>query len=129
VNPAFRLSSLRALVASCAVSRSVDSFKLRSRRLRLGQKRRGRRSPVNIVLRPVKTTVEIPDDLFRRAKVLAAQEGLSMKQLITESLQYRVLRHSPETTIAPWKQAFGAMRAYKKENRRIEKLIEVEFGQ
>jgi hypothetical protein len=83
-----------------------------------------------MVLRPVKTTVEIPDDLFRRAKVLAAQEGLSMKQLITESLQHRVLRHSPETTIEPpWKQAFGAMRAYKKENRRIEKLVEEEFGQ
>jgi hypothetical protein len=83
-----------------------------------------------MVLRPVKTTVEIPDDLFRRAKVLAAQEGLSMKQLITESLQHRVLRRSPETTIEPpWKQAFGAMRAYKKENRRIEKLVEEEFGQ
>jgi predicted transcriptional regulator len=78
----------------------------------------------------MKTTVEIPDDLFRRAKVLAAQEGLSMKQLITESLQQRIARHSTETGIQPaWKQAFGAMRAYRKENRRIEKIIEQEFEQ
>jgi hypothetical protein len=83
-----------------------------------------------MVTGPTKTTVEIPDDLFRRAKVLAAQEGLSMKQLITESLQQRVFKQSPETAIEPpWKQAFGAMRAYKKENRRIEKLIEQEFEQ
>lgn len=74
---------------------------------------------------PIKTTVEIPDDLFRPAKALAAQEGVSIKQLITESLQQRVFKHPQETTIEPpWKQGFGAMHAYKKENRRIEKLIE-----
>ena len=78
----------------------------------------------------MKTTVEIPDDLFKRAKVLAAQEGVSMKQLITESLQQRVARHSAETRLEPaWKRAFGAMRAYRKENRRIEKIIEQEFEQ
>jgi hypothetical protein len=82
-----------------------------------------------MVPRPMKTTVEIPDDLFRRAKVLAAQEGLSMKQLITESIQRRVKQSSETTIEPPWKQAFGAMRAYKKENRRIEKLIEQEFEQ
>ena len=83
-----------------------------------------------MVSAPMKTTVEIPDDLFKRAKVLAAQEGVSMKQLITESLRQRVARHSAETTLEPaWKRAFGAMRAYRKENRRIEKIIEQEFEQ
>jgi hypothetical protein len=83
-----------------------------------------------MVIIPMKTTVEIPDDLFKRAKVLAAQEGLSMKQLITESLLQRVARHSTETGFQPaWKKAFGAMRAYRKENRRIEKIIEQEFEQ
>jgi hypothetical protein len=76
----------------------------------------------------MKTTVEIPDDLFKEAKVLAALEGMSMKQLITESLQQRLLRESPETKTEPsWKLAFGAMRSYRKENRRIERLIEKEF--
>ena len=76
----------------------------------------------------MKMTVEIGDELFRRAKVLAAQKGLTMKQLITKSLQERVARHATETNSEPaWKQAFGAMRAYRKENRRIEKVIEREF--
>ena len=76
----------------------------------------------------MKTTVEIPDDLFKKAKVLAALEGLSMKQLITESLQQRVMRQSQEVKAEPaWKRAFGAMRSYRKENQRIERLIEQEF--
>jgi predicted transcriptional regulator len=76
----------------------------------------------------VKTTVEIPDDLFKKAKILAALEGLSMKQLITESLQQRVMRRSHEVQAEPaWRRAFGAMRAYHKENQRIERLIEQEF--
>ena len=78
----------------------------------------------------MKMTVEIADELFRRAKMLAAQEGLSIRQLITESLQQRIARHATETNSEPaWKQAFGAMRAYRKENRRIEKVIEREFEQ
>jgi hypothetical protein len=60
--------------------------------------------------------------------MVAALEGLSMKQLISESLQQRLIGGSPETkTEPPWKRAFGAMRSYRKENRRIERLIEREF--
>jgi hypothetical protein len=77
---------------------------------------------------PVKTTVEIPDQLFKQAKVLAALEGVSMKQLITESLQQRVTSQSQKTEPS-WRRAFGAMRSYSKENRRIEKLIEQECEQ
>jgi hypothetical protein len=79
---------------------------------------------------PVKTTVEIPDELFKQAKVLAALEGVSMKQLITESLQQRVMSQSQQANTEPsWRQAFGAMRSYRKENRHIERLIEQEFEQ
>jgi hypothetical protein len=78
----------------------------------------------------VKTTVEIPDELFKQAKVLAALEGVSMKQLITESLQQRVMSQSQEAKAEPsWRRAFGAMRSYRKENRHIERLIEQEFEQ
>lgn len=78
----------------------------------------------------MKTTVEIPDELFKQAKVLAALEGVSMRQLITESLQQRVMSRSQQTKTEPsWRRAFGAMRSYRKENRRIERLIEQEFEQ
>jgi hypothetical protein len=35
----------------------------------------------------MKTTLEIPDDLYRQAKVHAAHENRKMKDLVTEGLQ------------------------------------------
>ncbi len=35
----------------------------------------------------MKTTIEMPDDLFRKAKAVAALRGLSMKQWITDMLR------------------------------------------
>lgn len=39
---------------------------------------------------PVKTTIELPDDLFRKAKAVAALRGQSMKDLITQVLQREI---------------------------------------
>jgi ribosomal protein L12E/L44/L45/RPP1/RPP2 len=39
---------------------------------------------------PVKTTIEMPDDLFRKAKAVAALRGQSMKDLITQLLQREI---------------------------------------
>lgn len=38
----------------------------------------------------VKTTIEMPDDLFRKAKAFAALRGQSMKDLITQLLQREI---------------------------------------
>ena len=35
----------------------------------------------------MKTTLEMPDELFRRAKATAAQRGQSLKQLVTVALE------------------------------------------
>jgi hypothetical protein len=35
----------------------------------------------------MKTTVEIPDDLFRRAKAKAALEGTTLRELMTQGLE------------------------------------------
>lgn len=35
----------------------------------------------------VKTTIEMPDDLFRKAKAVAALRGQSMKDLLTQLLE------------------------------------------
>ena len=34
----------------------------------------------------MKTTIELPDDLVQRIKIRAAEEGRSMKDLLTEAL-------------------------------------------
>ena len=36
---------------------------------------------------PVKTTLEIPDDLFRAAKAKAAMDGIRLKDLVAEGLR------------------------------------------
>ena len=35
----------------------------------------------------MKTTIEIPDALFRKAKSKAAERGQTLKELVTEALQ------------------------------------------
>jgi len=44
---------------------------------------------------PMKTTVELSDDLYRRAKATAAMRGLKFKELVEEGLR-RVMA-APET--------------------------------
>ena len=52
-----------------------------------------------------KTTLELPPDLIRRVKARAAEQGRSMKSLITEALE-NTLRHA-ELPTAGWRAVFG----------------------
>ncbi len=38
----------------------------------------------------MKTTLEIPDDLFRKAKAMAVLEGVKLKDFVAEGLRMRV---------------------------------------
>ena len=61
----------------------------------------------------MKTTLELPDALFRRAKSAAVQEGLTLKQLFTEALTSRLEgtnnARSGKSTPPPWMRAYGAL--------------------
>ena len=46
------------------------------------------------------TTLEIPDDLYRRAKVKAAMEGRKLKDLVADGLLLVI-----ESAQAPWRPA------------------------
>lgn len=52
-----------------------------------------------------KTTLELPPDLIRRVKARAAEQGRSMKSLITEALE-NTLRQA-EPPVAGWRAVFG----------------------
>ena len=57
----------------------------------------------------MKTTLEIPDSTFRRAKMLAAARGISLKQLFTEALDEK-LRPTADgrKAVEPrWMKGFG----------------------
>jgi plasmid stability protein len=52
-----------------------------------------------------KTTLELPGDLLRRVKARAAEQGRSMKSLVTEALENTLRRAEPST--AGWRAVFG----------------------
>ena len=79
----------------------------------------------------MKTTIEIPDVMFRRAKALAATRGVTLKRLFTEALEdqlRRGTRANPTDEVEPpWMAGFGALSDLSDENRRILGVIEEEF--
>ncbi len=76
----------------------------------------------------MKTTVEIPDSLFRQAKAAAAKQGTSLKLLLTEALKERLRqRGSGSPPARPWMRAFGGLRDLHRETKRVERIIAEEF--
>lgn len=80
----------------------------------------------------MKTTIELPDGDFRKAKALAAARGTTLKQLFTDALQEKLRRCARESADRgpepPWMAAFGALSDLSSEHRRVNAAIEEEFG-
>ena len=74
----------------------------------------------------MKTTIELPEATFRRAKALAAGRGMTLKRFFTEALEEQLRRCSRDTE-ASWMAGFGALSDLSAENRRVLALIEQEF--
>jgi hypothetical protein len=72
----------------------------------------------------VKTTLEIPDFLFRRAKSAAAQRGIPLRQLVTEAVQEKLKTTSEDK---PWMKHVGRLKHLHKERRQIESRVEEAF--
>jgi hypothetical protein len=77
----------------------------------------------------MKTTLEIPDPLFRKAKSKAAERGQSLRQLVTEALQEKLAADSGRHPAARprWMQGFGKLRRLRKETRRLQAGIDEHF--
>jgi len=75
----------------------------------------------------MKTTLEIPDAVFRRAKSAAAERGIPFRELVTEALAERLRADGKAGEGKPWMQAFGKLRRLRKETARINRIIEAEF--
>lgn len=76
----------------------------------------------------MKTTLEIPDFLFRRAKSLSAERGIPLRRFVTEALQEKLRTTSSEK---PWMKHMGKLKHLrkKKERRQIEKRVQEAFEQ
>jgi hypothetical protein len=75
----------------------------------------------------VKTTIEIPDALFRRAKSAAAERGIPLRALVAEALTDKLRPHNGNEK--PWMKGFGKLRHLHTETVSINRIIEEEFGQ
>ena len=73
----------------------------------------------------MKTTIEIPDALFRRAKSAAAERGIPLRALVSEALADKLRARGDQDK--PWMKTFGKLRSLRKETARINRIIEEEF--
>ena len=73
----------------------------------------------------MKTTLEIPDKIFRQAKARAAERGIPLREFVTEAVEEKLA--APATADRPWMKSFGGLRHLHKENLRIQRIIDEEF--
>jgi hypothetical protein len=74
----------------------------------------------------MKTTLEIPDPIFRKAKSKAAQQGIPLRQFVTEAVEDK-LKRVHAVGQKPWMKHMGKLKDLHKETVRINKVIEEAF--
>jgi len=55
----------------------------------------------------MRTTIDIPEHLMKRAKIQAVEEGISLKELFARSLEKELMSASAKEGAAPWKELHG----------------------
>jgi hypothetical protein len=79
----------------------------------------------------VRTSIELPDPLFREVKATAARQGMRLKDYVTEALQDKLAKR-PTHAEKPWMK-FAGIAANDPEMvaelRRIEQIVDENFEQ
>ena len=79
----------------------------------------------------MKTTVELPEKMLKRAKSLAAAKGLSLEQLVAEAIEDKIGRGEEVGKGEPrWTKLYGAFaksEEMRSDTRSIQKIIDEEF--
>jgi hypothetical protein len=77
----------------------------------------------------MKTTIEIPDPLFRKAKSKAAERGQTLKEFVGEALREKLAAKASKVHLAEpeWMQGFGKLRRLRKETARVQARIDETF--
>lgn len=74
----------------------------------------------------MKTTLEIPDPIFRQAKSVAAQRGIALRAFVTEAVEEKLASTSQKAE-KPWVKLAGGLKHLHKETVRINEIIRGEF--
>ncbi len=78
----------------------------------------------------MKTTLDIPDPIFRQAKARAALRGVSLRQFVSEALEEKVCGPASVRTGSvqpPWMRGFGALADLHQETREVNARIAEAF--
>jgi len=74
----------------------------------------------------MKTTLEIPDRVFRRAKSVAAERGVALRAFVTEAVEEK-LASASKSGEKPWVRLAGGLKHLRKETVRINRVMKSEF--
>lgn len=74
----------------------------------------------------MKTTLEIPDPVFRRAKSAAAERGIALRAFVTEAVEEKLATASKKED-KPWVRLAGGLKHLHKETVRINAIMKSEF--
>jgi hypothetical protein len=86
--------------------------------------------PVIMVNRGLmKTTIEIPDRLFRKAKSKAAERGQTLKEFMAEALREKLASNARDARPGEpaWMEGFGKLRRLRNETTRVQACIDEAF--
>lgn len=79
----------------------------------------------------MKTTMELPDNLFRKVKATAALKGMKIKDFVTEALVEKLQSVDGSVPEKPWMRLAGRARANPElqiELKKIDQIVETEFS-
>ena len=71
----------------------------------------------------MKTTLEVPDSVLRRATSVAASRGIPLRQFVTEAIKVKLAAEARPGE-KPWVKLMGKLKHLHKETLRINRLIE-----
>lgn len=78
----------------------------------------------------MKTTIDIADGLFRQARLVAAREQTTLRDVVNRALVAEFERlGQPGGKPPPWRHAFGALRRLRADIARVNGAIEEVFEQ
>ena len=79
----------------------------------------------------MKTTIEIPDPLFRKAKSKAAERGQTLKEFVAEALHEKLASNASAVRLGEpaWMEGFGKLRRLRGETAQVRARIEEAFEQ
>jgi hypothetical protein len=76
----------------------------------------------------MKTTLEIPDPTFRKAKATASALGIPLREFVTQAVEEKLSLGS-RSQGKPWLECAGELAHLHKETVRIQRIIDEEFEQ